>query len=87
MSEFRYTVLLLAALGGCYALGYNNGKKYYPNMINRILTSKDFASYISKVVEGLKNEVEKKTADGENNIDNFENEDDGDDDDQINFKA
>lgn len=80
MSEFRYTILLLVALGGCYAIGYNNGKKYYPNMINRILTSKDFASYISKVVEGLKNEVEKKAA-------GSESEDDGDNDDQINFKA
>jgi len=84
MSEFRYTILLLVALGGCYAIGYNNGKKYYPNMINRILTSKDFASYISKVVENLKNEVEKKAADNENGIDDLEDEDD---DDQINFKA
>lgn len=80
MSEFRYTVLLLAALGGCYALGYNNGKKYYPNMITRILTSKDFASYISKVAEDLKNDVEKKAA-------SSESEDDGGNDDQINFKA
>lgn len=87
MSEFRYTILLLVALGGCYAIGYNNGKKYYPNMITRILTSKDFASYISKVAENLKNEAEKKAADNENSIDNFEDENDGDDDDQINFKA
>ena len=80
MSEFRYTILLLVALGGCYAIGYNNGKKYYPNMITRILTSKDFASYISKVAENLKNESEKKAA-------NSESEDDGGNDDQINFKA
>ena len=80
MSEFRYTILLLVALGGCYAIGYNNGKKYYPNMITRILTSKDFASYISKVAENLKNEVKKKEA-------NSESEDDGGNDDQINFKA
>ena len=84
MSEFRYTILLVVALGGCYAIGYNNGKKYYPNMINRILTSKDFANYISKVAENLKNEVEKKTADNKNGIDDLEDEDD---DDQINFKA
>ena len=80
MSEFRYTILLLVALGGCYAIGYNNGKKYYPNMITRILTSKDFSSYISKVAENLKNEAEKKAA-------NSESEDDGGNDDQINFKA
>lgn len=84
MSEFRYTILLLVALGGCYALGYNNGKKYYPNMITRILTSKDFSSYISKVAEDLKNKVEKKAANSENGIDDLEDEDD---DDQINFKA
>ena len=80
MSEFRYTILLLVALGGCYAIGYNNGKKYYPNMITRILTSKDFTSYISKVAENLKTEAEKKAA-------NSESEDDGGNDDQINFKA
>ena len=80
MSEFRYTILLLVALGGCYAIGYNNGKKYYPNMITRILTSKDFANYISKVAENMKNEVEKKAA-------SSESEDDGGNDDQINFKA
>lgn len=70
MSEFRYTILLLVALGGCYAIGYNNGKNYYLNMINRILTS----------TENLKNKAEKKAA-------NSESEDDGGNNDQINFKA